>query len=538
MTMKTIRKYGRAAVLLIIAGVTSTQALAQEPVQPRIAGTIGDYVWVETGAGAGAWQVTGEWYAQLTGNSGKAEFVASLLGVRSDLWVLQTGADPQNPALRSPHTHHVGLLNADVTVIPNGIRLTGPAIITTNGGTAAFSGSPIQVDITGGNVVRFSTVKLTFLGAATWATQGIVFADIRGLFRVSTERAPPERLPVEFDPAEQAADPEVLPGGRAVLYTVVPSRTNQISGPSPAGARVEVLEIETGTRKALIRGAHRARYVSTGHLIYAAGERLHAVAFDLTNLALRGKPVQVVSEPTVDFDVSDEGTLVYAAGQGAPNGTVVWVDRQGREELLGTPPRRYQYPRLSPDGMRIALDVGDADRDIWMWDIRRKTLERFTVDSSGNPLVAWSGDGQRLAFGSFRFGTSNLFIQPANGSGEAERLLVSERLQMPLSFAPDGRLLFSEEVPGQGRNIHALSLDSARRVEPLIVSAANELNAEVSPDGKWIASTPTNRGSSRCTCGPTPRSTRIAGRSQCKVEDNRCGRATAASCSTGISPGR
>jgi serine/threonine-protein kinase len=250
---------------------------------------------------------------------------------------------------------------------------------------------------------------------------------------------------------------------------------------------VEVLEIETGTRKALIRGAHRARYVSTGHLIYAAGERLHAVAFDLTNLELRGKPVQIVSEPTVDFDVSDEGTLVYAAGQGAPNGTVVWVDRQGREELLGTPPRRYQYPRLSPDGMRIALDVGDADRDIWMWDIRRKTLERFTVDSSGNPLVAWSGDGQRLAFGSFRFGTSNLFIQPANGSGEAERLLVSERLQMPLSFAPDGRLLFSEEVPGQGRNIHALSLDSARRVEPLIVSAANELNAEVSPDGKWIA---------------------------------------------------
>jgi hypothetical protein len=166
MTMKTLKRYGAAAVSLVIAVVMSTQALAQETPQTRVAGTFNDYVWVETGPGGGAWHVTGEWYAQLKGDSGKAEFVASLLGVRSDLWVLQTAADPQNPALRSPHTHHVGLLNADLAVIPNGIRLTGLAIITANGGVAPYSGAPIQVDITGGNLLRFSNVKLTFFGAA------------------------------------------------------------------------------------------------------------------------------------------------------------------------------------------------------------------------------------------------------------------------------------------------------------------------------------------------------------------------------------
>ena len=139
---------------------------AQNPPQMRIVGTLNDLVWVEEGAGAGAWQVSGTWSARLLGNSGKVEFVAAILGVRSDLWVQQTFADPANPALRTPHTHHVGLLDADVTVIPNGIRLEGTAIITANGSLAPYSGSTVRVDITGGGLLRFSNIKLTFLGTA------------------------------------------------------------------------------------------------------------------------------------------------------------------------------------------------------------------------------------------------------------------------------------------------------------------------------------------------------------------------------------
>jgi hypothetical protein len=132
-----------------------------------VSGTFNDYVWVEAAAGNGAWHVTGEWAAQVKGNSGKGAFTGSLLGVRSDLWVLQTFADPANPALRTPHTHHVGIPDANVTVIPNGIRLEGIATITANGSVTPYSGSIVRVDITGGNLIQYSNIKMTFFGAAT-----------------------------------------------------------------------------------------------------------------------------------------------------------------------------------------------------------------------------------------------------------------------------------------------------------------------------------------------------------------------------------
>jgi eukaryotic-like serine/threonine-protein kinase len=178
---------------------------------------------------------------------------------------------------------------------------------------------------------------------------------------------------------------------------------------------------------------------------------------------------------------------VYASC-GGTGGTLLWVDRRGVEESLGAPRLPYAYPRLSPDGTRIALDVGLPDRDIWIWDLRRKVLERFTLDPAENPLVAWSLDGKRLAFGSSRYGgIPNLFWQPADGSGPPERLLESPSMQMPLTFTPDGRLLFSAAEPGEGRNILALSLDGTHRVERIIRSPANDGNAEISPDGRWIA---------------------------------------------------
>jgi hypothetical protein len=152
--------------LLMTAMTIGGDAFGQESPLSRVSGTFNDYVWVEVGTGAGAWHVTGEWTAQVNGASGKGEFVASLLGVRSDQWLLQTNANPANPALRSPHTHHVGLLDANVSVTPNGVRLIGTAVITTNGAVAPFSGSPVQVDITGGGLVRFSNIQLTFLGVA------------------------------------------------------------------------------------------------------------------------------------------------------------------------------------------------------------------------------------------------------------------------------------------------------------------------------------------------------------------------------------
>jgi serine/threonine-protein kinase len=324
---------------------------------------------------------------------------------------------------------------------------------------------------------------------ASWDADGIVFGGMNGLYYIEPDSDVPRSLPVKLGANEQAAYPQLLPGRRAVLFTVIPTHTNTPAYLANAPtARIDVFNLASGKRHTVVLGAGRAQYLPTGHLVYMADETLYAAAFDTERLELRGAAVPVLKGVKVEeFAVGNDGTLAYVPLAASSGNTLVWVDRQGHEQALDAPARPYNYPRLSPDGTRVALDVGGPpDRDIFIWDLKRKTYERFTLDPAGNPVVAWSRDGRRLAFCSERSGVTNMFWQAADGSGEAEPLLKSDRLQMPLSFTPDGRLLFSSDVAGHGRDIHALSLDGSHRVERIVYSEANDLTANGSPDGRWI----------------------------------------------------
>ena len=352
---------------------------------------------------------------------------------------------------------------------------------------AYFDGATLKkAPASGGKPLPLAENLLEAVG--TWGPDGIVIGDVNGLARVPIEGGTPEPLLRMGESGEQATDPQLLPGQRAILYTVMPSNVGWGGIGVERSARIEVFDLDAGKPKTIIPSGSHGRFVPTGHVVYLAGATMHAVRFDLDRLEVTGEPVQVTPEVGLyDFAVSDEGTLLYLTGK-LPANTLVWVDRDGTEEPVGAPPRAYMLPRLSPDGSRIALDVaGPSNRDIWLWDFRRQSLDRFTVGPAGNTLVAWSRDGSQLAFGSFRFGPLNLFLQPVDGSRAPERLLESERTQMPMSFAPDGRLLFTEYDPDTDRNIHALSLDGNRRVEPIVATDSAELVAEVSPDGRWIA---------------------------------------------------
>jgi hypothetical protein len=288
-----------------------------------------------------------------------------------------------------------------------------------------------------------------------------------GLFRVAAGGGSPESLtkPNAQDGEASHRLPEILPGGQAVVFTVHPT-DNQLEH-----ARIALLDLRTGARKILVQGGTHPQYVPTGHLVYASSGTLRAVRFDLDRLEVRGNPIAVLEGVvtkgggSTSFSVSPTGTLTYIAGGSDAARTLVWVDRQGREEPTRVPPRAYAYARLSPDGTRVALDVREEMNDIWIWDLARETLTRLTFDPGLNRGPIWTPDGRRVAFSAARDGREAIYWQPADGSGTAERLTQGEDVQLPDSFSPDGtKLLFLQ--PGNAPyDIGVVSLTGERSAE-------------------------------------------------------------------------
>jgi serine/threonine-protein kinase len=268
----------------------------------------------------------------------------------------------------------------------------------------------------------------------------------------------------------------------------------------------------------VIRGGRDARYIPTGHLLYAVQRTLLAVPFDLGVMEVTGASVPVVEgvarsvaarTAAAHFSVSNDGTLVYVSDGGntqAAQRILTWVDRQGREEPLKAPPRPYGYVRLSPDGERAAVDIADEEADIWIWHIGRETLTRLTLEPSQETYPVWTADGQRVIFNSDRAGLLNLFWQPADGTGTVERLIESQNQHSAMSVPPDGgALVVREQPPGGGDfDLMLLSLKGERRLAPLVQTPFPELNGEISPDGRWLVYQSTESGGAEIYVRPFP----------------------------------
>jgi hypothetical protein len=152
-----------------VLALASIGAMAQTRFE-HFEGTLNDYTGA-TGV-AGPWEMSGSWSLDLRDNSSLANFSAAITMGRSDVGVMLNGAsgggDLDVPAQRNAHTHHLSLVNGTVTLIPNGFEVTGPITITINGKYPPPFGTPTTatIDITGGNLVSPSNIKITLVGAA------------------------------------------------------------------------------------------------------------------------------------------------------------------------------------------------------------------------------------------------------------------------------------------------------------------------------------------------------------------------------------
>ena len=383
---------------------------------------------------------------------------------------------------------------------------------------------------------------------ASWSHKGqIVFANHRGgLLQVAADGGTPAAVTkLQSDTGEVSHRlPQVLPDGETVLFTVTNS-----TFPSWDDTLVVAQSLTTGTRKVLIEGAADARFVSTGHLVYLRKGTLMAVPFDLRRLAMSGPAVGVVSDVMqaaniqplqIDsgagqFAVSDAGSLVYATGGVFPQDrwSLVWVDRTGRSEALRVPPGAHGFPRLSPDGRRVAFNSTTGDWDVSTYEVQRGVAARVPMEGQQAGPV-WTPDGSRLTI-STRAGreiTGPLFLIDPDGRSPAEQLTTTRLMGLPGSWTPDGRTLaitafFSHTaVPrvsssGWPRATGRRSRDSFfQKDEPLISQPMG---------GGWL--TPAAAPRLRSTFSPTRRWT-VVSRFQPKVGSTRHGDAMDAKCIT------
>ena len=373
-----------------------------------------------------------------------------------------------------------------------------------------FEGAEMKkVSVTGGPAITLCRITGANSRGASWGDDNtIVFATAdttTGLLSVPAGGGEPKVL-TKPDAAQHENDhwfPAILPGNRGVLYTI---QTGQVEN-----AQVAVLDFKTGERKTLIRGGSDAQYIETGHLVYAAAGTLRAVRFDVARLEVTSDPVPIVEHVMVsatgaaNYAVSQHGTLVYVPGGAGSNlapRQLVWVDRRGHEEPLGAPPRAYAIPRISPDGTRVALEIRDQENDIWIWDLGRRTPTRLTFDPGLDAQPLWTPDSRRVVFSSTRGGVPNLFWHAADGTGVDQRLTISQDTQAPQAITPDGKYVIGFEVfPKTAPDVVRWPLEPVaaadggarggesppRQAEPLIQTTFAEFNAEISPNGRYLA---------------------------------------------------
>jgi len=356
-----------------------------------------------------------------------------------------------------------------------------------------------KVSLSGGPAVTIC--QTPEIGGASWADGNIIYfddpaTDRSGIWSVSGIGGSPQLVAM---PDASKGDfsyilPHALPGGQALLFTVAHEQQRFDD------TQIVVRSLATGRQTVLTAGAD-ARYVPTGHIVFARHGALLAAPFDLAKLRLTGGAVGVVDDVmqaiyanaapletgAAQFDVSPTGSLAYAPGGDFAEEprSLVWVDRTGKATPLALPTRVYWGPRLAPDGQQVAFYTRGSDQRVWIADLRNGTTTPVT--ERGNPsFIIWTPDGIHVTYtdGDPR----NLFSRRADGGGEPERLTTSPNVQFASSWSPDGKVLAFVETSGSREGIWLLPVGQGKsQPRPWLNTGFSQDQPDWSPDGRWLA---------------------------------------------------
>jgi hypothetical protein len=352
-----------------------------------------------------------------------------------------------------------------------------------------------MVDAAGGRTQIVADAPGLF-GSGSWNRDNtIVFAPTPGgndgLRRVQVGAADAVQLVTRIDQSKgQRAhfSPQFLPDGRHFLFGVG----------GPTDAETWIGSLDGGEPRLLLRAEAVAHYAEPGYLLFKRGP-LFAQRVDGPDLRFVGDPVRLTDAAVganqfvtyMALSTSMAGTLVYGAPP-AGETQLVWKDRGGRTLNSIDVTGAVGAPSLSRDGamMVVSRTLPQTGTDLWLYDVKRTTLMRFTFDSAPNRSPIWSTDGKYVAYVSGAGGTESLSRKSTTGSG-TEEVLLKMPGAFPTDWSADGRFILfdtSSTAEGQrtGSDLWFVSL-ADRQSKPLVQTPFHEIQGALSPDGRWVA---------------------------------------------------
>jgi eukaryotic-like serine/threonine-protein kinase len=366
------------------------------------------------------------------------------------------------------------------------------------------------IDASGGAAVTVCDV--TDPRGGTWNREGVIVftPDVRaGLFQVSASGgvpAPVTRLDTSLHTTHRW--PSFLPDGKHFLYLA----TNHAHPTTGNEAAVYVGSLDGKPSLRLLRTFSNAIYTS-GYLLFLRENSLMTQRFDPNRLAIEGEPQRVADNVFNDsgvwrgvFTVSDNGLLAYQSGGGLAGSQLAWFDRSGKQLGKVGESGPVFGPRISPDGHRVALTIGDPKPDIWLIELDRGARTRLTLDSYLNFSPLWSPDGSQIAYASEgKSGHANIHEKLSNGGGGEKLLAESKLAQRATDWSPDGRfLLFDQGATVFSTQVWVMPLTGNRTATPFAQTPPWDRDGQFSPDGHWVSYTSRESGRDEIYVSPFP----------------------------------
>ncbi len=340
----------------------------------------------------------------------------------------------------------------------------------------------------------------------SWSRDGVIVftpTNLDPVYRVSSSGGPTTPV-TQLDASRREVGhrwPFFLPDGRHFLYLVFTASTGESSKNG-----IYVGSLDSKKSELLLQANSSMAYAPAGYLLFWRENTIMAQPFNAKRRQLAGQAFPVAEHvqyvtgyASAIFSVSENGLLAYKGGSGVGLSQLAWLDRSGHQmEALGVPVD-YDFPRLSHDGLRVAVDIADAqtgNRDIWLYDLSRRTQSRFTFDPALDLHSIWSPDDSRIVFGSNRKGPHDLYQKVTTGTGSEEVLLTSAVSKQPTDWSADGRYIAFESrdlKAKTGWDLWILSVQD-RKATPFLRTEFDEFDGQFSPDGRWMAYTSNESG--------------------------------------------